>query len=245
MSRKTNRNTSPSAAPAEMQDEAPSSKRTVIFAATIAVLMIAFTVATLAYKYQAETKLQQTAAMNQMLLASEHAPSLGKAEAKVHLVEFLDPACETCAVFFPYVKKLMAANPDRIRLSIRHVPLHQGSEHVVRILESTRSQGRYWETLEAVLAAQGQWTMNHRVYPEKVWPTLEALGLDLERVRREMNSPEIAQRMAKDTADARSLGVTKTPEYFANGQPMPRFGLEELQGLVGKELRKAYGADVR
>lgn len=116
---------------------------------------------------------------------------------------------------------------------------------MVRILEATRSQGRYWETLEAVLNAQGQWTMNHRVYPEKVWPVLETLGLDLERVRREMNSPEIARRMDKDAADARALNVTKTPEYFANGQPMPRFGLEELQDLVRKELRKAYGADVR
>lgn len=245
MSGKTKHPVSSSVASAEMPPEVRSSKRTVIFAAAIAVLMIVFIAASLVYKNQKEKALQQTAAMNQALLASEHAPSLGKPDAKVHLVEFLDPACETCAAFYPHVKKLMAANPDRIRLSMRHIPLHQGSEHVVRILEATRSQGRYWETLEAVLTAQGQWTMNHRVYPERVWPVLETLGLDLERVRREMNSPEIARRMDKDAADARALNVTKTPEYFANGQPMPRFGLEELQDLVRKELRKAYGADVR
>ncbi len=37
-------------------------------------------------------------------LASEHAPTMGNPEAKVHIVEFLDPACETCALFFPMVK---------------------------------------------------------------------------------------------------------------------------------------------
>jgi protein-disulfide isomerase len=55
-----------------------------------------------------------------------------------------------------------------------------------------------------------------------------------------MNAADIAARIAKDTADARVLNVTKTPEYFVNGRPMPRFGLEELQRLVKEELRSAY-----
>lgn len=41
-------------------------------------------------------------------------------------------------------------------------------------------------------------------------------------------------------ADARALGVTKTPGFFVNGRPLPRFGLEELQTLVKEELRGAY-----
>jgi protein-disulfide isomerase len=173
-------------------------------------------------------------------LARFSSPTMGPADAKVHIVEFLDPACETCAAFYPHVKKMMADNPGRIRLSIRHVPLHQGSEHVVRILEAARGQDKYWETLEAVFANQDRWTVNHRVYPERVWPALEGIGLDLERARRDMNAADIAARIEKDTADARALNVTKTPEYFVNGRPMPRFGLEELQGLVTEELRSAY-----
>ena len=81
-------------------------------------------------------------------------PTLGNPDAKVHIVEFLDPACETCAAFYPEVKKLMAANPDRIRLSVRHVPFHNGSDQVVRILEAARDQGKYRPTLEALLASQ-------------------------------------------------------------------------------------------
>jgi protein-disulfide isomerase len=78
------------------------------------------------------------------------------------------------------------------------------------------------------------------VYPERIWPFLEGLGLDFERMRREMNAADIAARMQKDMADATALNVEKTPEYFVNGRPLPRFGLDELHLLVREELGAAY-----
>jgi predicted DsbA family dithiol-disulfide isomerase len=108
------------------------------------------------------------------------------------------------------------------------------------MLEAARNQGKYWETLEAVLASQDRWVINHVAQVEGVWPAIRSVGLDLDRLRTEMNAPEIGRRIEQDLADAQALGVTKTPEFFVNGRPMPRFGLEELQGLVREELRKSY-----
>lgn len=241
MSRKSRRSHAPQDAPA--QEAAPPSgrfSRRSIFIAALMALLLVFVSAALFYEREKAQASQRLAAKNKELFASGHSPMFGNADAKVHIVEFLDPACETCAVFYPQVKKLMADNPGRIRLSIRHVSLHQGSEHVVRMLESARAQDKYWEALAAVFAAQDRWTVDHRVYPERVWPALEGIGLDLERVRREMTAADVAARMERDAADARTLGVTKTPEYFVNGRPMPRFGLEELRDLVNEELRVAY-----
>ncbi|MDH5264081.1 MAG: DsbA family protein [Betaproteobacteria bacterium] len=241
MSRKSKRNHATPDAPAQ-QAAAPSggiSRRTLFVVAALA-LLLAFVSGGLFYRSEKAQAAQRLAAQNKALLASAHSPSYGNADAKVHIVEFLDPACETCAVFYGHVKQLMADNPGRIRLSVRHVPLHEGSEHVVRMLESARAQDRYWEALAALFAAQDRWTVNHRVHPERAWPALEGLGLDLERVRREMNAADIAARMEKDASDARALNVTKTPEYFVNGRPMPQFGLAELQGLVREELEIAY-----
>jgi protein-disulfide isomerase len=138
------------------------------------------------------------------------------------------------------VKKLMADNPGRIRLSMRYVPFHQGADQVVRVLEAARGQDKYWEALEAAFRSQDRWTVNHRVLPERLWPHLEGLGLDLERVRREMGAADIDARLEKDMADAKALAVTKTPEYFVNGRPLPQFGLKELQALVREELARAY-----
>jgi protein-disulfide isomerase len=243
MSKKSKRNPTRQEATVAPAPPAPARgaiNRTSLFIAAAVALLVAFVAGALVYKSGKDKSAQQVAERSREQLVSAHSPLLGKADARVHIVEFLDPACETCAVMYPHVKKLMADNPGRIKLSIRHVPLHQGSEHVVRMLESARSQDKYWEALEAVFASQERWTVNHRVYPERVWPALEGIGLDLERVRREMNAADIAARMEKDAGDARTLNVTKTPEYFVNGRPMPRFGLEELQGLVREALRNAY-----
>ena len=46
---------------------------------------------------------QDVAAALAAALASENPPSYGDPNAKVHIVEFLDPACETCALFYPMV----------------------------------------------------------------------------------------------------------------------------------------------
>ena len=173
-------------------------------------------------------------------LVQFYSPTLGNPEAKVHIVEFLDPACETCATFYPYVKQIMAANPDKVRLTLRFVPFHKGSDYVVKVLEAARKQGKFWEALAALLASQSYWARNHTVQPELVWKPLEGLGLNLEQLKIDMNAPEFAQRIDQDLKDAKTLKVTQTPEFFVNGRPLPSFGLEQLQKLVKDELQTAY-----
>ena len=171
-------------------------------------------------------------------LASEHAPTVGDPGAKVHIVEFLDPACGTCAMFYPMVKGWMAEVPGQIRLSIRHVPFHDGVEYVVKVLEASRNQDKYWETLETLLASQREWVRDHVVQQERVLPAIAGVGLDVAQLEADMNSPEVLQRMEKDLQDSKVLKVVATPEYFVNGRPLPSFGQEQLANLVREELQK-------
>jgi protein-disulfide isomerase len=173
-------------------------------------------------------------------LASTQSPSHGEATAKVHIVEFLDPACETCALFYPIVRELMGQNPGKIRLSTRHVAFHQGSEYPVRVLEASRNQDKYWETLELLFSKQEQWAPGHVVQPDLVLQTVSSLGMNLEQLMADMNSPEVAARMAQDMNDAATLKVTATPEYFVNGRPLLEFGDQQLLNLIQDELGKVY-----
>jgi protein-disulfide isomerase len=54
-----------------------------------------------------------------------------------------------------------------------------------------------------------------------------------------MTAPEFARVIAQDLDDARALGVSKTPEFFVNGRPLPSFGYDELKALVDKALAAA------
>jgi len=214
-------------------------KKTLFISAAV-FLLLAFLVAVLYYKAEKVEQAGQLAERNRAGLVRDHAPALGPSNAKVRIVEFLDPACETCRRFYPFVKDMLIVHPDQIHLSLRYAPFHQNSDQVVALLMAADKQGKHWETLEALLAAQDDWVEHHVVRPERVWRHIEGLGLDMAQLRQDMNSPEIAKRIAQDLADAQTLNVTKTPEYFVNGKPLPSFGYEPLKSLVDAALKSAY-----
>lgn len=214
------------------------SNRSSFVAAAVGVLVIAVVAATFLYESDDTQSLQTEAMARQAALASEHSPTLGDPGAKVHIVEFLDPACGTCATFFPMVKKWMAEVPGDIRLSVRHVAFHSGSDYAVRILEASRKQDKYWQTLEALLASQHQWVQNHVVQPDKIAPAISGVGLNMERLTADMHAVEVKQRIAQDKNDSVILKVSATPEYFVNGRPLLKFGQQQLADLIREELRK-------
>ena len=235
MSRKTQRN-----APTPAATPAPAPKRGAKALIAIAALAVAIVGGTLAYTSSNQSSAAAAATSKLALLQRDHAPRKGEAQARVHIVEFFDPACGACAQFYPFVARLMADNPGKVQVTLRHVPFHKGADEVVKILEAARNQDRYWVVLERLLQTQEQWTVNHVVKSERVWPLLAGGPVDVERLRAEMGSPEIAARMKQDMEDARALSVTMTPEFFVNGRPLPSFGYEQLQALVGEELKKQY-----
>ena len=210
-------------------------KQIIALLVVVAVIAVA---ATFLSRDEAPQLAQDGAVTREAALASEHSPTFGNANAKVHIVEFLDPACETCALFFPMVKRWMAEVPGEIRLSVRHVAFHAGSDYAVRILEASRKQDKYWETLEALLASQRQWTQHHTVLPEKIGPAIAGVGLDMDKLMADMNSVEVMTRIEKDKKDAIFLKVSKTPDYYVNGRPLPSFGRQQLAQLIGEELEK-------
>jgi len=215
-------------------------KQKTVFIVSAAALVLAFVVGAVLYKnYQAE-QAAEVAKRNAKVLTRFHSPTLGNADAKVHIVEFFDPACGTCAQFYPFVKNLMAINSGKIRLTVRYAPFHQGSDQVVRVLEAARKQGKFWQAVEALISTQPVWTQNHVARVDRVWGPLGHVGLDLNRVRNDMSSPDISRAIQQDLADAKTLNVTATPEFFVNGRPMPSFGYEQLKNLVDEELEKAY-----
>lgn len=213
------------------------SRRNLVVAAAV-LLILAMGLAGLVYKTQNDERTAQ-AALSQTALVRPHSPVFGNANAPVHIVEFFDPACGTCADFYPFVKSLMAAHPQQIKVSMRYAPFHRGSDQVVKVLEAARKQGQFKPALEALFAAQSVWVQNHVAQVDLIWGPLGSLGLDMERLRTDMNAPEVAQVVQQDLMDANTLGVAMTPEFFVNGKPLPKFGYDDLKRLVEDALVSA------
>jgi protein-disulfide isomerase len=215
-------------------------KRQSVVLVAVVGLVLAFALATYVYTSRQADRIASLAAAVDSPLERPHSQRKGPADAKVVLVEFFDPACETCRAFAPYVKALLAEHPGRVRLVLRYAPFHQGSDTMVKILEAAALQDRFWETLQVLFDTQPQWASHHHPQPEKIWEFLPRAGVDVERVRRDAQDPEFARIVEQDLADGRTLGVRKTPQFFVNGQPLTRFGYEPLVSLLDAELAKQY-----
>jgi len=205
---------------------------------TVAVVAVAFVAGSAVFRDRGTKELVQAAKTNNEALVRAHSPVYGNPAAKVTIVEFFDPACETCRAFHPIVKGILNSSFSQVRLVVRYAPLHKGSDTAVKILEAARQQGKYWEALERTLEAQPQWAAHHNPQPELIWLLFDDLGLDIAKAKAAANSPEIDQILRQDVADMRALKVDRTPGFFVNGTPLREFGEAQLKALVAQELAK-------
>ncbi len=148
---------------------------------SIVVLIAIFFGGGYAYKASQAQKIAQMAKEQAQVFQRPHSLVIGNENAKVQLVEFFDPACETCADFHFRVKKLMEEKGDDLKLVLRYAPFHQNSNYAVKMLEGAREQGLFMEALELSFMTQRQWTINHVVDPQRLWRILAKVeGLDME-----------------------------------------------------------------
>ena len=215
-------------------------KTYVIFGVSVVVLIIAFVAGSSYYKGKQSEKFGFMAQENAEIFVRNHSQTLGSDDAKVYLIEFMDPACETCAAFSSFVKQMIVTNPGKIKLVLRYAPFHDGSDYFVKILEAAKKQGKYWETLNVMYKSQPYWASHSNPQPQRIWQFLPQAGVDVERIRRDMNDPAIAKLIDQDLADAKMLNVRKTPGYFVNGKPLQTFGSNQLLQLVQSEINANY-----
>ncbi len=208
--------------------------RKTLFISVAGLLVLVFAVAAVLFQQSAPE------IRNQSALEREGAPIKGPKDAKVTIVEFLDPACGTCRDFYPLVKQLIDQYPGKVRVMVRYAPLHPGSDQVVKMLEAARYQGKFWQALELLFRSQDRWVVNHRSQPNRALTVIRFLGLDMEQFSADMDRPELIQAIQRDVQDGQTLNVRATPEFFVNGRPMPSFGYEQLSRLVKEAVADAY-----
>ena len=212
--------------------------RKLLALAVLLILGLAFYFGMAAYRDRTQAEEDTRIAVEGSRLVRMHTPIIGPQNAPVTIVEFFDPACETCRAFYPIVKQIMAQHPDKVRLALRYAPFHHGSDQVVKLIEAARKQGLYTPVLEALLAAQPEWADHAAPNIGIAFEAAARAGLDMERARQDMETPEIQAVLAQDIEDLTALQVSKTPTFFVNGRSLPSFGPEQLTRLVAEEVGK-------
>ena len=217
-------------------------KKPTIVIASALVIALVFGGGAYYYKAQQAQEISRLANEKESAYNRSNSPSLGSESAKVQIVEFFDPACESCRMMYPHVKNILKANAGKVRLTLRYATFHDGSDYVAKVLEAARMQGPeiYWKSLEAILEAQPVWAEHGRPKPQRVWDFLGRTGLDIQKAKQDMNDVRIDELLVQDSTDLAALNVTKTPSFFINGKPLKEFGPGQLNAQVESEVRNAY-----
>ena len=118
-------------------------KQNYVVISAIVLMVSVFALGAYLFSSQQTKSQNQRVSQNSAALIKFHSHRAGNPSAKVTIVEFLDPACETCRAFHPLVKQLLAQHEGKINLVIRYAPFHQGSNQMVKILEAAKKQNKF------------------------------------------------------------------------------------------------------
>lgn len=210
------------------------------FIGSAALIIAFFVIGSSLYKKSQQEKYSFIAAESSQIFVRDYSPRYGDPSAKVFLIEFLDPECESCRMYYPEVKNLLKEFEGKVQLVVRYAAFHGNSKIAIKALEAARKQGKYWESLELLFDKQPEWGSHHNPRPELIFTFLPQLGLDMDRLKKDMEDPAIEKIITQDTEDLRTLNVRGTPTFFVNGMIPDGFGMPYLKQLISKEVGEAY-----
>lgn len=137
----------------------------------------------------------------------------GPADAPLELVMYGDFQCPYCAAAQSIVRRVRERLAGRLRFAFRHMPLpsHPDAGNAAQAAEAAAAQDAFWAMHDELYAGRGRLSVDDLV------AHAGAIGLDAERVRRELAEGVHAERVARDDRSARAAGITGTPAFFVNG----------------------------
>lgn len=172
-------------------------------------------------------------AEREVLERDPNAPVLGNPEGDVTVVEFFDYNCPYCRRSMPELTGLLESD-ENVRLVLREWPiLSEGSDFAARAALAAREQGMYQEMHEALMALQ------QPAEEVSVLRVAEELGLDVDRLKSAMESPEIEEHIATSMRLAETLGFSGTPSFVIGDQPIAGYVEQAVLETAVQQARDA------
>ena len=173
----------------------------------------------------------------QAVRADSHVLDEGGADA-VTVVEFLDFECEACGAFYPIVEDLRTTYAGEITYVVRYFPLpgHVNSTQAALAAEAAAQQDRFEEMYHRLFETQAQWGENTEETPAVFRGFAEELGLDMAAYDAAIADPATRERVESDKSDGETLGVSSTPSFFIDGEPVPLQEWDDLEQAIEKAV---------
>lgn len=162
----------------------------------------------------------------------------GNPKGDVTMVEFFDYNCGWCKKGLPEVMALLD-DDKQLRFVLKEFPIFGGdSDYAAKAAIAARRQGKYWELHVAMLGHEG------KVTRDAVDELAKAKGLDVDKLKADMESPEVGEIIRKNSELAQQLSINGTPAFIIGDKVVP--GYLPKDGLMAsiKGVRDAGGCQI-
>ncbi len=162
-------------------------------------------------------------------------PPLGRAEAKVTLVEFSDFTCPFCQALRPELERFVREHEGRVKLFYKPFPIasHPRSMEAALAGEWARDRDLFWPMHDRLF------THPHELSDEDLAGHARAVGGDGDDLLAALAQGRNRSRVAASQAEARAGGLQGTPTVFLNGRRLelgpPQEALETIRFALEDE----------
>ena len=146
-------------------------------------------------------------------------PWIGAKDPRLVITEYTDYQCFQCKKMHFFLRRLIAENPDKIRLVHRHfpmdhefnpivkIPFHVGAGKMALLAISAAAHDKFWQINDALFAAAGQGrNLNIKKLAQKA-------GMDYRQLARALTDPDCRRRLQNDIISGLQLQITGTPAF--------------------------------
>lgn len=143
---------------------------------------------------------------------------------KILFIEYGDYQCPSCEGAYPNVKDLVETYGDDITFIFRNFPLtsiHPNARAAAAVAEAAGLQGKFWQMHDKLYDNQGDWEeLNTEKRTTMFNSYAESLGLNMDKFKEDLTSPEVISKINFDIALGKKEGTNATPTFFLNGKKL-------------------------
>lgn len=143
--------------------------------------------------------------------------SVGNVKGNVTVVEFFDYQCIHCKKMTPIIDGLVKKDSD-LRVVYKEFPIFgKSSETASRAALAAGMQGKYKQMHDALL------NIEKHLDDQIVMDTAKSLGLDMKKLKKDMDSKEVTDILESNRQLAEKLHLMGTPAFIVASTPNGKF----------------------
>ena len=165
------------------------------------------------------------------------APTFGKPDAPVTLVEFSDFQCPFCRAAAPALRQVENKFGDKVQIVYRQFPIPSLHPNAFKAAEASlcaNEQGKFWEMHDVMFEDQTKLAVSD------LKQTARKLGMDGKKFDACLDTGRYVEQVQNDQRDGQRIGVSGTPAIYINGVLVDGGSVpfSTLEAKIQKELQR-------